>query len=301
LSIRVRLLGTAAGGGLPQWNCACPNCREARLGRIAARTQSSVAISSGRKWFLINASADLRSQIEAFPDLQPDKNSLRSTPIAGVLLTNADLDHALGLFSLREGGRLNIYATRAVRTTLTRCLGLDTILNAFCCADWHEPPAVFTPLSSKKDAGDLSYRMIPLPGDPPPFAKKLSRRGTHSVAYQFMDRRTGGRLLVAPDVCAVTKGLLQALKKSDAVLFDGTFWSKDELKSIKSTAPAADEMGHVTIKDFSLDLLGKLPARHRIYIHLNNTNPVLAEDSPERAAVEGAGITVGQDGLEFEV
>jgi pyrroloquinoline quinone biosynthesis protein B len=218
-----------------------------------------------------------------------------------VFLTNADLDHILGLFSLREGGHLNIYATRAVRDTVTRCLGLDAVLDAFCGAEWHEPSARFTPLSRENDADDLSYRMIPLPGNPPLFAKKMPLRGTHSVAYQFMDRRTGGRLLVAPDICAVNKGLLQALKNSDAVLFDGTFWSKDELKGVKSTARAADEMGHVTIKDFSLDLLGKLPARHKIYIHINNTNPVLAENSPERAAVEGAGITVGQDGLEFEL
>jgi pyrroloquinoline quinone biosynthesis protein B len=243
----------------------------------------------------------LPSQIEAFPDLQPDKSSLRGTPIAGVLLTNADLDHALGLFSLREGGRLNIYAPRAVRDTLTRYLGLDTVLYAFCGADWHEPPARFAPLSRENDADDLSYRMIPLPGKPPPFAKKMSRRGTHSVAYQFMNRRTGGRLLVAPDVGAVNKGLLQALKDSDAVLFDGTFWSKDELSGVKSTARAANEMGHVTIKDFSLDLLVKSPARHKIYIHINNTNPVLANHSPERVAVEGAGITVGRDGLEFEL
>lgn len=289
---------------MPQWNCACPNCRDARLGKIPTRTQSSIAISGGRKWHLVNASPDVRAQIESFAELQPGKDPsapLRNTPIAGVLLTNADLDHALGLFSLREGGRLNIHAPRAVRDTLARRLGLDTALNAFCGTEWHEPPLHFARLGRGKDAGDLSYRMIPLPGKPPPFAKKISARGTHSVAYQFLDRRTGGRLLVAPDVAAVNKDLQAALENSDAILFDGTFWSKDELKGVKSSARAANEMGHVTIKDFSLELLKKLPARRKILIHINNTNPVLAKDSPERAAVTAAGITIGHDGLEFEL
>ena len=218
-----------------------------------------------------------------------------------MLLTNADLDHALGLFSLREGGRLNIHAPRAVRDTLVSHLGLDAALNAFCGTEWREPPLRFARLGTGKDAGDLSCRMIPLPGRPPPFAKKIFPRGTHSVAYQFMDRRTGGRLLVAPDVAAVNKDLLAALENSDAILFDGTFWSKDELKGVKSSARAADEMGHVTIEDFTLALLKKLPARRKILIHINNTNPVLAKDSPERAAVAAAGITIGHDGLEFEL
>jgi pyrroloquinoline quinone biosynthesis protein B len=287
---------------LPQWNCACPNCRDARLGKIPRRTQSSVAISSGNgKWFLVNASPDLPFQIEAFSDLQPGKNLLRGTPIAGVLLTNADLDHALGLFSLREGGRLNIFAPRAVREVLTRSIGLDKVLNTFCGADWHEPTTRFAPLDPEDEEGRLSYRMIPLAGKAPPFAKKISPRGTHSVAYQFLDNRTGGLLLVAPDVCVVNQGLRDALKNSDAVLFDGTFWSGDELKGLKSTARTAGEMGHVTIRDVSLELLRKLPARRKIYIHINNTNPILAADSPERAIVERAKIEVGSDGLEFEL
>jgi pyrroloquinoline quinone biosynthesis protein B len=289
---------------LPQWNCACPNCREARLGRIPARTQSSVAVGDEHgSWFLINASPDLRSQIEAFPDLQPGPQSLRNSPIAGVLLTNADLDHVLGLFSLREGERLNIWATSAVRDILARRLGLDVILDSFSGAAWHEPAtAKFSPLgASEGGKGSLLYRAIVLPGASPPFAKGLSRDGTHSVAYQFMDSRTGERLLVAPDVSAVNAELREAVGESGAVLFDGTFWSRDELRRVKSTAPKADEMGHVTIKDDSLDLLGKIGARQKIYIHINNTNPVLARQSPERAAVESAGIVVGYDGLEFDL
>jgi pyrroloquinoline quinone biosynthesis protein B len=255
------------------------------------------------RWFLVNASPDLPRQIEEFPELQPARTPLRNSPIAGVLLTNADLDHALGLFSLREGGRFNIYATSAVRTILTRSIGLGRILDTFCGADWQEPPQQFAPLLAGGEAAKegLNYRMIALPGKAPPFAGGMANRGIHSVAYQFLDRRTGGRLLVAPDVSTVNDELLKALENSDTVIFDGTFWSGDELKQVKAKARTAGQMGHVTIKDSSLDLLSKLPARRKIYIHINNTNPVLAKRSRERTAVERAGITIGYDGLEFKL
>jgi pyrroloquinoline quinone biosynthesis protein B len=247
---------------------------------------------------LVNASPDLPVHVQKYTDLQPVPHPLRNSPIAGVLLTNADLDHVLGLLSLREGGRLDIHATSAVRDALTDRLGVAPILDAFCGASWHEPPVTgFTPVI----AGNLQYRAIELPGMPPPFAKKMSVNGVHSVAYQFLDQRTGGRLLVAPDVAGVNDGLREALITSDAVLFDGTFWSDNELSLVKPTARGAAAMGHVTIKDGSLDLLGKLAARRKIYFHINNTNPILSGDSPEKAAVEAAGITIGYDGLEFEL
>jgi pyrroloquinoline quinone biosynthesis protein B len=147
----------------------------------------------------------------------------------------------------------------------------------------------------------LLYRAIELGGDPPPFAKAAPRGAAQSVAYQFKDPRTGGRLLVAPDVGGLNDGLREALSCSDAVLFDGTFWSGEELRGVKSNAPKASEMGHVTIEDCSLRLLSQLAARRKIYIHINNTNPILAPGSPERAAVESAGVVVGSDGLEFEL
>ena len=301
--IRVRLLGTAAGGGLPQWNCTCPNCRDARLGKIPHRTQSSVALSVvPGSWFLVNASPDLPAQIESFPELHPGPQSPRNSPINGVLLTNADLDHALGLFSLREGAMVHIHATNAVRQVLEQRIGLTAVLEVFSGVTWHEPPAAFTPLTNKDGtSGHLEYRAIPLPGTPPPFARDLPQTGTHSVAYQFLDRRTGAKLLVAPDVSEITYELKSALTNSDAILFDGTFWSPDELLRIKPGAPPAGKMGHVTIKDCSLPILGGLPARKKLYLHINNTNPVLSPDSSERAAVESAGITIGHDGLEFEL
>lgn len=252
------------------------------------------------RWFLVNASPDLAFQIRSFPQLHPRPHALRNTPIAGVLLTNADLDHLLGLFSLREAGSVDIYASGPVRRVAEASLGLESVLNAFGNSHWHEPAEDFAPLSNQAGATTLVYRAIPLGGKPPPFARG-EQAGEHSLAYEFMDPATRRRLLVAPDVAAVTPSLQDALECSDAVLFDGTFWSGDELARVRANAPKALEMGHLTIKDESLALLARLPARRKIYIHINNTNPILAPASPERAAVEAAGLTVGWDGLEFEL
>lgn len=198
---------------------------------------------------------------------------------------------------------MQIHATRAVRETLAARLGLTGILEAFCGVDWHEPPlADFAPLTGIDGReGSLVYRAIELPGGPPIFVSGKHLKGGHSVAYQILDCNTGGRLLVAPDVGGFTDALSEAILESDAVLFDGTFWSADELLRVKTSAPTAAAMGHVTIRDESLALLSRLPAKHKIYIHINNTNPVLSPDSQEQAAVAVAGVVVGCDGLEFEL
>jgi pyrroloquinoline quinone biosynthesis protein B len=297
------VLGAAAGGGLPQWNCNCANCSRARREEIPALTQSSVAIGDDQgRWFLINASPDLPAQISASRPLQPDPASLRGTPIAAVLLTNADLDHTLGLVSLREGGKLNIYATRAVREAVDICPGVTAIMETFGRVTWSEPADKLTALRGADGTeSSVHFRAIDLPGKAPKFAQEIGSNGRHSVAYQLVDRRTGGRLLIAPDVAGINDGLRTALSDSDAVLFDGTFWSADELGRVKDGASSADEMGHMTIKDGSLALLKSLTAARKIYIHINNTNPILAPGSPERAAVEAAGIVAGFDGMEFEL
>jgi pyrroloquinoline quinone biosynthesis protein B len=253
-------------------------------------------------WFLINASPDLPAQIGSCSDLHPHPNTLRCSLISGVLLTNADLDHVLGLFSLREGGRLNVHATRAVRNTLDECLGLTSVMSAFCGVDWHEPPEgdFVTIIGNNGKQSNLTYRAIRLHGGPPLFSRSARPDDVHSIAYHIVDRKTGGRLLVAPDVARCNKALTDAMEDSDAIFFDGTFWSDDELLQIKTNGKKAAEMGHLPIKDFMLQL-GSFTAKHKIYIHLNNTNPVLSRDSQERAAVESAGIRVGQDGMEFNL
>jgi pyrroloquinoline quinone biosynthesis protein B len=249
----------------------------------------------------VNASPDLSQQIQGFNEIQPRPQKLRNSPIRGVLLTNADLDHLLGLFSLREGGPLDVYATKAVRATAQESLGLEDVLNAFCTLRWHEPN--FDKFEPLEPNSPVSCRAIELPGRPPPFADRtgLARTGIHSVAYEFLDTRSSRRLIVAPDVAAINQRLLAALNESEAVIFDGTFWSADELAAVRPGAKQAADMGHITIHNGSLELLTGLSASTKVYLHINNTNPILAVDSPERSAVELAGVIVGHDGMEFEL
>ncbi len=244
----------------------------------------------------------MRAQIEAFPGLHPDASTLRGSRIESVLLTNADLDHVLGLILLREGEVLPIHATPAMRESLVNGLNLQALLNVFCGLDWIEPPVALQPLLNRAgQPSGLSYRAILLPGGPPRFDQNSSHNDGHSLAYQIVDDRTAGKLLVAPDVGSVTDDLSVVLKESDAILFDGTFWSEDELRQIEPASRTASQMGHLPIDTGSLEILRKLPARLKIYTHINNTNPILRPDTLERVEVEASGVTVGHDGLEFEL
>ena len=279
--IRIHILGSAAGGGLPQWNCACANCAAARAGKIAPQTQSSIAISSEsedkRQWFLINASPDLPRQIENMPELQPHRDSPRNTPIRAVFLTNADIDHALGLFLLRQDeAPLVVYAADQTRTALA---WIDRVLARFRRIEWRKISADFQSLS-----GSLGFRAIQLPG---------------SVAYQFRDDSSGATALFAPIVGELTEQLRNAVDASAVILFDGTFWTDGELATVRPGARTSREMNHLPISDGSLDFLRQSPARRKIFTHMNNTNPILRPGSRERAQVEQAGIVIARDGLEI--
>jgi pyrroloquinoline quinone biosynthesis protein B len=279
--IRIHILGSAAGGGLPQWNCACVNCLTARDGKIDAQTQSSTAISADSEdfqdWWLVNASPDLARQIEKTPRLQPRRNGSRNTPIGGVLLTNADVDHALGLLLLRQQEKpLVVYATDETRAALA---WLDRTLARFCGIEWQKVSSDFQSLH-----GGMVFRAIELP---------------HSVAFQFLDEASGRLALVAPAVSELTSELSDASAVSDVILFDGTFWSDDELAAVRPGARTAREMNHLPIRGASLDFLRQSPASRKIYTHINNTNPILMPGSSERQKLEQAGIAVARDGLEI--
>lgn len=306
--MRIRLLGTAAGGGVPQWNCNCPVCCEARAGggRVQSRTQSSVAVSAdGQHWFLLNASPDIRAQIENFPPLQPSTSKIRSSPIQAILLTNADLDHTLGLLLLREGEKLRIHATAAVRRSLSEGISLTSTLDTFCGAEWIEPPSKPEPLVLRDGSeSGLTYGAIPLKGKSPRYAKSEARPSTgNAVGYRVTDTKTGGRLLFLPEVAAIDDKLLSILSECEALLFDGTFWSEDEMRERGTGTLSAADMGHLPISGTSgsVNVLAKLGVKHKIYTHINNTNPILIEDSPECAAVKTAGCIVGRDGLEIQI
>ena len=304
--MQIHLLGTGAGGGVPQWNCNCAVCREARAGtgRVRPRTQSSVAISAdGRSWFLLNASPDIRAQMENFRPLQPSSGKMRSSPIEAILLTNADLDHTLGLLLLREGEKLRLQATGNVRRALTEGILLQAVLESFCGIEWVEPATTQTPLLRRDgSASGLMCRAIPLPGKAPRFMKSKTAEG-NVVGYQITDVKTGGRLLFLPEVAELNETVLRWLPECDAVLFDGTFWSETEMRDQGLGNLSAADMGHAPISGTSgsLKVLAQFKMRHKVYMHINNTNPILIEDSPECAAVRAAGCTVGYDGLALEI
>jgi pyrroloquinoline quinone biosynthesis protein B len=291
--IRIRVLGAAAGGGLPQWNCSCPNCVAARRGDIPPQTQSSVAITADNEhWLLVNASPDLARQIESTPELQPKHDCLRNSPVAGVLLTNADVDHALGLLLVRQRDQpLIVYASEETRLGLH---WIDAVLTPFCGIEWRALPCPPSPgdfgipLSLRETVGvsakvELEWRAIVL---------------QNSVAYVLRDEASRRSAVIAPAVGAITAALREAINRSDLVLFDGTFWSDDELRTIRPQARRAREMNHLPISNGSFELLRSAPARRKIYIHINNTNPIWMAGSPERQQLEGAGIEVAWDGLE---
>jgi pyrroloquinoline quinone biosynthesis protein B len=273
--------------------------------RARPRSQSCVALSAdGRSWFLLNASPDLRMQIESFAPLRPG-GAVRGTAVEAVLLTNADLDHTLGLFLLREGERLAIHATRTVRRALTEGLALPAALASYCGADWIEPPAELTPLGRRDGTpSGLRYAAFLVPGKPPRYRNgRAAPVAGDSVGYRIVDEATGGRLAFLPDVAALNEAVLAALRDCDAVLFDGTFWSQDEMRSMGVGTASAADMGHLPVggPDGSLARLADLPAGLKIYIHINNTNPILLDESPERLAVEAAGVAVGYDGWDFSL
>jgi len=307
--VRARVLGSGAGGGFPQWNCNCANCRGLRSGmlRATARTQSSIALSAdGVRWYLINASPDIRQQINAFACLSP-RAIPRDTPIQAILLTNAEIDHIAGLLSLRESQPLCLYSTQQVWDWV---LESNAVFRAIClsptqCA-WktvstsgqHELIGV-----DGKDSG-LRYEAFAVPSKPPAYLMDVvSQWSEGTIGYKITDVRSGRSLAYVPAIKQIDANVAAVLGSCDCFFFDGTCWSNDELAVQGIAQKTALSMGHVPISgpDGSLAKLAGLRNARKIYIHLNNTNPLLVEDSSERRAVEEAGWEVAFDEMDFEV
>jgi pyrroloquinoline quinone biosynthesis protein B len=306
--MQIIILGSAAGGGFPQWNCACGNCARARAGDPAAkpRSQSSAAVSAdGDRWFLLNCSPDVRMQIEQTPALQP-KRGVRHSPIAGVALTNGDVDHVAGLLSLRERQPFVLYATARVLAALAAnpIFGVlrDDLVERRTLA-LGERVALSGPGG---EAGGIEVETFAVPGKVALYLEDPQAQGFGTVAEDTVGLRlsepaTGRSAYYLPGCAALPAELGRKLTGAELVLFDGTTWRDDEMAASGTGEKTAGRMGHMCMAGGggSLAAFAGLDVRRKLYVHLNNTNPALLSDSAERAAVEAAGWQVAEDGMEL--
>jgi pyrroloquinoline quinone biosynthesis protein B len=304
--VHLKILGSAAGGGFPQWNCACPNCRAVRGGSGVhkARSQAQVAVSAdGLSWFLLGASPDLRSQIESCPELHP-RNGSRTSPIAGVILAGADLDHTLGLLLLRELQPLQVYATASVIRILRDQNSMFRMLNRVPDQiRWQsiKPGNDFElQTTAGKNAG-ITCLPVPLSSHYPAYVHDSALPENEAVLGMILTSDSGKRVAYFPNVSETSADILKNLNSVDLLLFDGTFYTDDELIRVQGSGQRAHEMGHVPVSgpDGSLSKLAALTRPTKMYIHINNTNPMLNEASDEYRAIREAGWELAEDGWQI--
>jgi len=309
--MHIKILGSAAGGGFPQWNCNCRNCRSLRDGTLnsKARTQTQVAIcQDNRAWFLLNASPDLRMQIEATSVLHP-RNHGRNSPIAAVLLTSGDIDQVAGLLSLRELQPFRIYCTPSIRRILHEDNSMLAMLNRVPDqVSWIEisSDASFPLLDVAKSDSGINCTTFSLGRRYPAYVlgeRVASLKPEEALLGAILTGSSGKRVAYMPAVPAVDDALLRRLEDADLLLFDGTFWSDDELIRVQGSGSSAREMGHIPVSgaDGSLRALAALRRPRRVFLHVNNTNPMLDESGPEYAEVRAAGWEVAEDGWSFDL
>ena len=313
--MRIKILGSAAGGGFPQWNCACGNCRRLRAGTMHARprTQTQIALSpdpDAKAWFLVCANPDLRAQILAAPELAPQPNSETNSPIAGVFLPSADVDSVMGLLHLREFQSFFVFSAAAIQRILKKESKIFGVLERA------DPPVQWQVLSSKGRLGcHLSESpgeapaficvTMPLGGDYPDYVSEDVKRNLSpdEAAIGFTFEQKGKSVFIAPSLSGRNPEWTKAAASSDLVLIDGTFWSDDELIKTGRSKKTAREIGHLPLSG-SNGLLEQFPANakgRKVLVHINNTNPILDEDSPEHRAVLDAGFEIAYDGMEFDL
>jgi len=306
--VRVRVLGSGAGGGFPQWNCNCDHCHGLRAGTLNARprAQSAIAISAdNNRWYLINAGPDIRQQIGMFDGLAP-RDVPRHTPIQAVLLTNAEVDHIAGLLTLRESQPLYLYSTQQVHGWI---METNSIFQTVC-----GPPRCTwktVGLSGQHDLigvdekpSGIRYETFTVPGRAPAYLLgKVDDWSEASIGYKFIDTQSGRSLVYLPGVRQVDDTVKARLSNCDVFFLDGTCWTDEEMIVVGLAQKTSFSMGHVPISgpEGSLEKLADLRDVRKIYTHLNNTNPLVIEDSPQRRAAEEADWEVAFDGMDFEV
>ncbi|MEU1623071.1 MBL fold metallo-hydrolase [Streptomyces sp. NPDC005722] len=291
----LRVLGTAAGGGLPQWNCACPGCSGARRHPTRRRLHDGLAVhaSDTGSWFLANATPDIAEQIEADTGLRPSPGHQR-TPVVRVVLTDAELDHTLGLLRLREAAHIEVWATPQVRQALETRLHLDEILAHYTKLTWNDLPLVRD--GAPADIAGLHVSAVPLSAKRPRYATDAPAHPAWSVALHVRDPLTGGTALYAPALATWSADLAEQTAAADCVLIDGTFFDDDEPRRTGISQRTASGMGHLPIDG------PRGTARHLkhlagrcYYTHLNNTNPLTDPDAPQHAWLARLGLAVAED------
>lgn len=295
MTFRAHILGAAAGGGLPQWNCGCENCNLARAGKIASLTQSSIAVSSGGNWTILNASPDIRAQLANTPSLHP--SGPRSLALSNVILTNGDIDHVAGLLTLREQQPFTLYATPEI----LRILDENPVFNAVNREVVPRKPIELGEAFALDNG--LEAELFAVPGKVPLYNEgeevvtDLEGEQTVGVALSA----EGKQIYYIPGCARMTDRLAARIKGADLVFFDGTLWRDDEMIRAGLSQKTGGRMGHMSMSgdDGSMAAFEPLGVSKRVYVHMNNTNPVLRPDSAERAEAEAAGWTIAQDGMEI--
>ena len=303
--MHLRVLGSAAGGGFPQWNCNCPNCDGFRRGTLKAqaRTQSSIAVSANAEdWLLVNASPDVLSQIRAHPELQPAR-AVRDSGIACVLLMDAQIDHVTGLLMLRErASPLPLLATPEVLSDIGEGFPITRILSHYCGIQ-ALPLKLDAELQAVPGLPGVALRPVVLSSKPPPYSPfRHCPRPGDNIGLVIENPENGARVFYAPGLGEVTPDLLTLMAQCQIVLVDGTFWTEDEMQRLGLSKKTAADMGHLP-QSGSQGMIAQLdrlpPGVRKILIHINNTNPILQEDSAERALLDAHGIDVAWDGMDL--
>jgi len=302
--LKIRVLGSAAGGGFPQWNCNCPNCKGYRAGTFdgRARTQSSIVVSGGSAWALVNASPDVLAQLQANPDLQPAR-SLRDTAIGAIVLVDGQVDHTTGLYMLRESTRpWPIWCTDSTYDDLTRGNPVFGVLGYFCGVDRRR--IAFDGESFSVDAvPGVRWRALPVASKPAPYSPHRDAPvAGDNLALVLEDEASGRTAVYAPGLSAIDQALWSAMQSAACVMVDGTFWSDDEMVRLGISTKRARDIGHLAQSGAGgmLEWLERLPAATRkILIHINNTNPILNQSSAEAAQLKRRGVEVAWDGMEL--
>ncbi|MGP3981785.1 pyrroloquinoline quinone biosynthesis protein PqqB [Streptomyces sp. KR80] len=297
----LQVLGTAAGGGIPQWNCACPGCSGARAHPHWRRRHASLAVRAAEgRWYIVNATPDIGDQIEDFPALHPGPEA-RHTPLAGLVLTDAELDHTLGIARLREARSLEVLATGAVRDALHTRLHLGAVLGPYTALTWRELPGERAePLD---EHSGLEISAIPVSGKRPRYAADSGPDDdTWVVALRLTDRATGASAVYAPALAAWPDALQKAVTEADCVIVDGTFWDDEEPRRTGISTRTATGMGHLPIEGpgGTAERLAPLGARC-LYTHLNNTNPLVDPGAPQHERLAEWGIGAATDGMVIEL